>query len=386
MTQALCATIPALALLIVACSRTADRGADGALRLCDPALPERRYLYSDSDVHLPPQLRSSPLGTVLFSDNAASDNRITNAGATLGRVLFYDVRLSRDDRIACASCHRQAFGFGDTMRFSRGHDGRPLARRTMPLANARFNARGRFFWDERAASLEDQVLQPILDSAEMGLARGLERKLAATSFYPALFTAAFGSPNVTQERIAAALAQFVRSLVSARSRLDAVYATGTAPDSTVMTALEREGLGLFTTAGCINCHRTMAFFADKASNNGLDAVPTDTGAGGARFKPASLRNVAVRPPYMHDGRFTTLRQVVEFYDHGVQDSPALDPRLRTATGAPRRLNLSVHQIDALVAFMESLTDSAFLGDERLSDPFPCASASRFSSPLSSRAP
>ena len=370
-------TLAALALLVLACGRSADRGSEAAVQLCEPTLPERRYRYSDFDVHLPTQFRRSPLGTVVFSDNTSPDNRITNAGATLGRVLFYDVRLSSNDRIACASCHRQAFGFGDTVRFSRGHAGRLLARRTMPLANARFNARGRFFWDERAASLEAQVLQPILDSVEMGSEpEGLERKLAATSFYPALFTAAFGSPEVSRERIAAALAQFVRSLVSARSRLDAVYATGTAPDSTAMTAQEREGLRIFTTVGCINCHRTIAFFADKASNNGLDAVATDTGAGGGRFKPASLRNVAVRPPYMHDGRFRTLRQVVEFYDHGVQDSPELDPRLRGAQGGPRRLDLSVQQVDALVGFMESLTDSAFLRDQRLSDPFPCAPSSR----------
>ena len=373
------ATIPALALTVLACGRPADRGPVDEARLCTPALPERRFHYSDSDLPLPPQLRQSPLGTVVFSDNTPPDNRITNAGATLGRVLFYDVRLSRDHRIACAGCHRQAFGFGDTLRFSRGHNGRPLARKTMALANARFNARGHFFWDERARSLEEQVLQPVLDSAEMGLPpEALERSLAATSFYPALFTAAFGSPDITRERIAAALAQFVRSLVSARSRLDAVYATGGAPDSTALTALEREGLRLFTTSGCINCHRTPAFFADKASNNGLDAVAADSGAGGGRFKPPSLRNIAVRPPYMHDGRFTTLRQIVEFYDHGVQNSPALDPRLRTPEGGPRRLQLSAHQVGALVAFMEALTDSAFLSDERLSDPFPCAASSRLS--------
>jgi cytochrome c peroxidase len=252
----------------------------------------------------------------------------------------------------------------------------------MALANARFNAAGRFFWDESAPSLEAQVLRPMQDPIEMGLAPGaLERKVAATAFYPALFTAAFGSPRVTRERIAAALAQFVRSLVSARSRLDAVYATGSAPDSTVMTAAEREGLRLFTTIGCINCHRTIAFFADKASNNGLDTIAPDTGAGEARFKPPSLRNVAVRPPYMHDGRFTTLRQVVEFYDHGVRNSPALDPRLRLADGAPRKLQLSPRQVGALVAFMESLTDSTFLQDERFSNPFPCAPSSRLSVPL-----
>jgi len=370
------AALPALTILALACGPPADRPTDDIARVCDPTLPERRYRYSDTDVHLPPHFRRSPLGTVVFSDNTARENRITNAGATLGRVLFYDVRLSRGNRIACASCHQQAFGFGDTVRFNRGHDGRLLARRTMALANARFNSQGRFFWDERAASLEAQVLQPILGPDEMGLEPDvLERKLAATSFYPALFTAAFRSPEITRDRIAEALAQFVRSLVSARSRLDAVYSTGTAPDPTALNALEREGLRLFSSVGCINCHRTIAFFADKATNNGLDAVPADTGAGGGRFKPASLRNVAVRPPYMHDGRFTTLRQVVEFYDRGVKASPELDPRLRDEEGSPRRLNLSEHQITALVAFMASLTDTAFLEDPRLSDPFTCNSSS-----------
>lgn len=249
-----------------------------------------------------------------------------------------------------------------------------MARRTMALANARFNADGRFFWDERAASLEAQVVQPISDSSEMGLEpEALARKLEATPFYADLFTAAFGSPDITRDRIAAALAQFVRSLVSGRSRLDAVFATGSAPDSTVLSDVEREGLRLFSRVGCVNCHRTIAFFADKATNTGLDSVPADTGAGGARFKPPSLRNIAVRPPYMHDGRFTTLRQVVEFYDHGVRNTPAIDPRLLTAEGTPRRLHLTAGQIDALVAFMESLTDSTFLRDERFSDPFSCGS-------------
>jgi cytochrome c peroxidase len=355
------------------CGRPSARAK--AAGLCGPALPDRRYRYSDAELPLPRQFRTSPLGTVLFSDNTPDDNRLTDAGATLGRVLFYDVRLSGNDRVACASCHRQSFGFGDTARFSRGHDGRPRPRHTMALANARFNAAGRFFWDERAPSLEQQVMQPIGDSSEMGLTAGtLERKLAGTAFYPPLFTAAFGSPDITRERVAAALAQFVRSLVSGRSRFDAVFATGSAPDSTVLSKPEREGLRLFTSLGCLNCHRTMALFADKASNNGLDSLPTDSGAGGARFKPPSLRNVAVRPPYMHDGRFITLRQVVEFYDHSVHNAVGLDPRLRTSEGTPRRLDLSPRQIDALVAFMEALTDSTFLRDQRFSDPFPCGSS------------
>ena len=362
-----------LAVLLAGCAPASDSDREGA-RLCAPTLSAVRYRYTDADRGGFRQFHQSPLGTVAFSDNSPPANPITNPGATLGRVLFYGVRLSRDDRLACAGCHRQAFGFGDTVRFGRGHLGRPLPRHTMALGNARFNAGGRFFWDERATSLEAQVLQPIADSMEMGLEpEALVRKLAATSFYPALFTAAFGSPDITRDRIAAALAQFVRSLVSARSRLDAVYATGTAPDPTLLTPAEREGLQLFTTVGCINCHRTIAFFADKASNNGLDSIPADTGAGGGRFKPASLRNVAVRPPYMHDGRFATLRQVVEFYDHGVHNSPGLDPRLRATDGEPRRLHLSATHVDALVAFMEALTDSTFLRDERFSDPFHCGS-------------
>lgn len=243
----------------------------------------------------------------------------------------------------------------------------------MALANARFNARGRFFWDERAPSLEAQVLMPIQDTLEMGMELGaVERKLSEEPHYRRLFAAAFGSPEVTSEGISRALAQFVRSLVSSGSRFDAAYATGGAPDYTVLTAEEREGFELFNSRGCVNCHRTVAQFADRSSNTGLDLVPSDSGAGNGTFKPASLRNVAVRPPYMHDGRFRTLREVVEFYDHEVRDTPDLDPRMRSPDGSPRRLGLAPSEIDALVAFLETLTDSAFLVDERFSNPFVCA--------------
>jgi cytochrome c peroxidase len=128
---------------------------------------------------------------------------------------------------------------------------------------------------------------------------------------------------------------------------------------------------LFTRVGCVNCHRSVAQFADQASNSGLDSLPADTGAGAGRFKPPSLRNVAVRPPYMHDGRFASLREVVEFYARQVRGAPDLDPRLRAADGSPKRLDLTGEQVDALVAFMEALTDSAFLQAEKHSDPFPC---------------
>lgn len=362
-----------LLVLVGACRDSArDAAGDAGRRLCAPSLPATPYRYSDADAPVPVHFLSSTAGIVAFSDNTPPGNRITTAGATLGRVLFYDPRLSADGRVACASCHRQAFGFGDTARFSRGVHGRRTARRTMALANARFNANGRFSWDERAASLEAQVLEVLQDPLEMGTTLPLlERKLAATPYYPALFAAAFGSPEVTHERVAAALAQFVRSLVSSGSRFDAVFATGTAPDPDRLTEREQEGMQLFTRVGCVNCHRSVAQFADQASNTGLDSVPADTGAGGGRFKPPSLRNVAVRPPYMHDGRFASLREVVEFYDRGVRGAPDLDPRLRGPDGAPRRLQLTEVQVDALVAFLNALTDSAFLTAEKHGDPFPC---------------
>ena len=346
--------------------------------LCEPELPAMRYGYSNADAPIPRHFLGPTPGTVAFTDNAPPDNAITNAGATLGRVLFYDVRLSANNRVACASCHRQELGFGDTARFSLGVHGRHSSRRTMALANARFYEYGTFFWDERAPSLEAQILHPIQDSLEMGMdLDALARKLDATSYYPALFTSAFGWPAATSDRIARALAQFVRSLVSAESRFDAVFATGGAPNYSLLSEREREGLRIFSDAGgagCVNCHRTIAHVADKANNIGLDVVSADRGAGGGRFKPPSLRNIAVRPPYMHDGRFATLRQVIEFYDSGIQESADLDLRLRAPDGSPKRLQLTPSQIDALVAFLTTLTDPVFLRAEKFSDPFPCTPA------------
>jgi cytochrome c peroxidase len=341
------------------------------IALCAPALRAAPYGYSDADAPIPPHFVASPVGTVIFADNTPPSNRTTNPGAELGRVLFYDVRLSANDRIACASCHQQSLGFGDTARFSSGFHGDHLARHTMALANARFYRYG-FGWDGRGASLEAQVLRPITDSIEMGIDPGaLERKLSATSFYPGLFVGAFGSPEITQDRIAGALAQFVRSLVSAQSRFDAVFATGSAPNYSLLTQQELDGFHIFNSAGCVNCHRTIAQFADTVHNTGLDSASADTGSGQARFKAASLRNIAVRAPYMHDGRFATLRQVVEFYTEQIRASPSLDARLRGADGSPRRLHLSAAQGDALVAFLRTLTDSSFLRATRFSDPFPC---------------
>jgi len=340
--------------------------------LAVPILPATRFRYTDDANPLPAHFRANvPGGPVVATDNTPGDNPITDAGATLGRVLFYDRRLSANDGLACAGCHHQALGFSDAPQRSTGFAGGLTARHSPGLTNARFYRRGRFFWDERAASLEEQVLRPIQDGTEMGMTLdNLVAKIAATGYYPRLFSEAFGSPDVTSDRVSRALAQYVRSLVSTGSRYDRGFTpTGQPNFAAVFTAEEVEGERIFRTAGCAGCHTTAAQVIDAPHNIGLDAVSVDTGAGRGAFKPPSLRNVAVRPRFMHDGRFTTLQQVVAFYDAGVQPNPNLDPRLRNPDGTPRRLGLTPAQRAALVAFLNTLTDSTFLTAPRFANPF-----------------
>ncbi len=340
-----------------------------------PVLPAEPLVYADSEVNLPPHIAGAEAAD---ADNTPISNPISNAGATLGRVLFYDKRLSVNDRVSCASCHQQAHGFADPDRLSRGFQDGETARHSMGLSNARYYARGRFFWDERAATLEDQVLMPIQDPVEMGMdLTQLEAKLSATDYYPPLFEAAFGSPEIDRTRIARALAQFVRAMTSYRAKFDQAFAGGGPPDfAGTFTAQELRGQQLFMGQGgpmqglgCVRCHGGNAQISDNVHNTGLDAVTIDEGAGNARFKSPSLRNVEMRPPYMHDGRFATLEEVVEHYNSGVQAHPDLDPRLRDRNGNPLRLNLDPADKAALVAFLTTLTDFELMRDERFSDPF-----------------
>ena len=347
--------------------------------LVSPTLPVTSFSYSDATSPLPahylapgPPGPGGAGGMVIGADNTPATNAITNAGATLGRVLFYDRRLSINDRVSCASCHQPQAGFADTARLSRGFDGGLTGRHSMGLANARFYARGRFFWDERASSAEDQVLRPIQDPVEMGMSlSGLVAKVSVSSFYPALFQSAFGTADVTSDRIARALAQFVRSLVSGTSRFDQAFVGAGPPNfAAVFTPDELAGQQLFNgPAGCAQCHGTAGFISDNIHNTGLDATITDAGAGGGRFKAPSLKNIAVRPPYMHDGRFQSLEQVVDFYNTGVQNNPNLDQRLRGPGGLPQRLNLSTTQRNQIVAFLRTLTDDAFLVNPKFGNPF-----------------
>jgi cytochrome c peroxidase len=313
-------------------------------------------------------------GPVAAANNTPLDNPITNAGATLGRVLFYDKRLSHNDSTSCSSCHRQENDFSDPHQFSSGFEGGLTGRHSMGLSNGTYYARGKFFWDERAATLEDQALQPIQNAVEMGsnLAQ-LRSELAATNFYPVLFQAAFGTSEITDDRIAKAIAQFVRSMVSYQSKYDSAFAAGSpgAPDfDAVFTEQELLGQEIFHGAGkCSLCHTTDAQVGDNIHNIGLESDNTaDVGAGDGRFKTPSLRNVEARGGYMHDGRFTTLEEVIDFYSTDIQANPNLDNRLK-ANGLPIQFNFTQMEKDAIAAFLETLTDATVLTSELFSDPF-----------------
>ena len=343
-----------------------------AAGLPTPSLPVTPYRYSDATVAMPVHFVATVNGvSALSTDNTPVANAITDAGAALGRVLFYDMRVSGNDGLSCAGCHSPFIAFGDTPQKSVGFAGGLTGRHSPALVNARFYKRGRFFWDERAASLEAPVLGPIQDGTEMGMSLdNLVIKLATTPYYPSLFSAAFGTPVVTSDRVSKALAQYVRSLVSTDSRYDRAFNGGTTANfASLFSAQEIAGERLFRTSGCDACHATVAQVSDSVHNIGLDAVSADTGAGAGTFKAPSLRNAAVRPRFMHDGRFTTLEEVIEFFDAGVQPNPNLDPRLRASNGTPKRLGLSASDKAALVAFLKTLTDSTFLTAPRFANPF-----------------
>ena len=331
------------------------------------SLPDSPYdyvAYADEGL---PQHFTQGNDSVDQEDNTPNNNPITNHGATLGRVLFYDVNLSANDTTSCSSCHEQATGFSDSAVRSVGFQGGLTPRHSMSLANNRFYERGRYFWDERAASLEEQVLMPIEDAIEMGMSLDdLVVKLNEIEYYEPLFENAFGDSVITSERIALALAQFTRSMVSYQSRFDQAQIEG----DDILTANERAGETIFNGRGrCDNCHENVTQSTEEPHNIGLDANTPDIGAGNGEFKVPSLRNVAVSAPYMHDGRFSTLSEVIDHYNTGIQNHPNLDNQLREDNGQPRRLNLSAQERQQLEAFLNTLTDPVFLNADMFSDPF-----------------
>jgi len=299
------------------------------------------------------------------------DNRPTIEGVALGKALFFDKRLSKNASQSCASCHDSTKAFADAgKRVSKGADGIEGKRNAQPLFNLAWQ--DGFFWDGRAKTLREQVLMPITDPHEMNADLGeVARKLGGDAALTSQFGKVFGAPEPTAANIARALEQFLLTLISQDSKFDRA-ARGEAE----LTPEEKRGLELFVTeydparnlrgADCFHCHGGNLFTSRRYSNNGLDAEFTDLGRFAAsgdpldrgKFKVPSLRNVAVTAPYMHDGRFETLEQVIDHYDHGVQRSASLDPNLakHPSTG----LGLGASDKRALVAFLKTLTDQQFI--------------------------
>jgi len=345
----------------------------------EPTLPAAAYAYRDESLPLPDAYRKSSQGSPPLWDAQPDDNRTTDAGAALGRVLFHDRRLSITNGIACATCHQQQHGFASPVRFNTGVIGVPLARNTMALANARYNIHRSWFSDLRAVSIRDAAREAMTRPDEMGnTLSAIETRLRATRFYPPLFGAAFGSPEITGERVLRALQQYVQALISYRTRLDQACSArdGFEPVCELaLTPQEERGRELFFAndadhVPCARCHVLPGGANEWMANNGLDAKFRDVGAGNGRFRAASLHNILHTAPYMHDGRFATLREVIDHYDHGIQDSLDLDTILRGPDGKPRRMNLQEADKQALEAFLGTLTDEAMLHDPKFADPFP----------------
>ena len=298
------------------------------------------------------------------------DNPITVEGVELGSKLFFDRRLSEGDSESCATCHHPREGFSERRRFSRGAEGDIGIRNAMPLLNLAWKSA--YFWDGRAATLRQQVLQPVKNPIEMHESlTNIVAKISTDTDYPRLFNDAFGSTVITADRVARALEQFLLVQVSFDSKYDRVM-TGREK----FTDAEERGFELFNTeydpyhgqygADCFHCHGGVMFQSKSFANNGLDATFTDLGryavtkrAGDeGKFSVPTLRNVAVTAPYMHDGRFQTLEQVVEHYCTGMKRSPTLDPNL--AKHPDGGVPLSLEDRHALVAFLDTLTDERFL--------------------------
>ncbi len=294
-----------------------------------------------------------------------ADNPLLVERIQLGRRLFHEPVLSRDGTVSCSSCHQESSAFADPNRFSTGVGGRLGTRHAMPLLNLAWKSS--FFWDGRAPSLRAQALMPIQEHAEMdeNLGRVIAR-LSATPEYPALFARAFDGPAITREKIGLAIENFLLTLTSFDSKFDRSL-RGEAQ----LSPQEQRGMALFYTeydprtgqygADCFHCHGGALFTDHLFHNNGLgDAADpgrfkvTQDESDRGKFATPSLRNVAVSGPYMHDGRFQTLEQVIEHYATGVQRSPTLDPNLarHPAAGLP----LTAADKDALVAFLDTLTD------------------------------
>ncbi|KAA5538623.1 cytochrome-c peroxidase [Adhaeribacter rhizoryzae] len=336
----------------------------------EPEEPEEAVIY---DLTFPKRFGSPTI---------PANNPLTQAGVDLGRVLFYEKKLSGDNTLSCGSCHQQKLAFTDGKAFGVGVGGKIAKRSTMALANVAYNTS--FNWDGAAATLEEQARFPLENPLEMN--QNIEeavRELQSTPAYPPLFQKAFGTSTITADLLFKALSQFQRILISANSPFDQ-YRDGfkTLPPE------EIEGFMLFMThpdpaqnirgGNCGDCHGSDLTSLQQFHNNGLDLTFADNGRGAVtgrstdngKFKAPSIRNIALTAPYMHDGRFKTLEEVLDHYNEHIQaNSPNLDPLIMEASNQTRgkTLALTAEEKAKIIKFLHTLTDEFFIQDKRFSE-------------------
>lgn len=314
--------------------------------------------------------------------NSPNASNLTVEKVKLGKMLFYETKLSSNLTQACADCHRQEHAFSDTAQFSVGAEGDVGDIQAMAIFNMAWHSNG-FFWDGRSPQLNHQATQPIQNPVEMNeTIPNVISKLSSDEKYTNQFIRAFGDEEISEERIGLALEQFMFTFMSNNSKYDK-YLAGTA----TLTPSEERGRVLYFTeyneffpnesgADCAHCHGTITFENDQFMNNGLDAEAdlalgrfsvTNNVQDKGKFKVPSLRNIEVSSPYMHDGRFTTLEEVVEHYNIGIEVSSSVDPALLATTSTG--LMLSEQDKQDLVAFLKTLTDEQFLTNSEFESPF-----------------
>ncbi|WP_245925567.1 cytochrome-c peroxidase [Algibacter marinivivus] len=324
-----------------------------------------QYIATPSPLEIPKLFKDNILAPIIPVDNPQ-----TEQGVTLGKKLFFDPILSIDNSISCADCHAPENAFSDSDRFSDGVDGIFGNRNSMPLFNLAWNYDEKFFWDGNTFSLEHQAFVPVSDPIEMKSSWvNVEQKLQQDPEYPNLFEQAFGTSKIDSTLITKAIAQFERTLISSNSKFDK-FLLG----ETTLTNQELNGFNIFmdeARGDCFHCHgsdKNPLWTDNIFHNNGLDETFSDLGLGAVtgdpadngKFKSPSLRNLAFTAPYMHDGRFATLEEVINHYSEGLKNSSTIDPLMKKVSEGG--VNLSENDKTDLKAFLLSLSDYEFIND------------------------
>lgn len=381
-------------LIILSCSKERNQddysGEDYELIQAELTLPQvvNDYELELGEHFLPPGKTYPKLNIVSLAETQANNNR-----ATLGRVLFYDNTLSLDRKVSCGTCHDPSKAFSDDGQFSEGVGEVITKRNTLALATTlsfkiSYNpidpslSGSKFSWDDSASSLPQQVKNAFRNENEMNIdEEEIKQRIGEHPFYSVLFKKAFGDAKVDSDRISQAITSFVDAISSVHSKFDEglehASQFSAEQDFYNFTEAENKGKQLYN-SNCAACHTDKHNFTVKTSgNNGLEMDYDDNGIGGRLnkadlfgvFKIPFLRNIDLTGPYMHDGRFASLEDVVNHYSDGLVAHDNLSEELKNTNGTPRKLNLNQEDKDALVAYLKTLTDETIASDSRFTDPF-----------------